>query len=154
GAVIIDPPDLTEADHEYVLVQGELYLDEPGGPEQTAQIRAGQPDGWMFNGTAAGYEHAPLTADVGERVRIWVVAAGPTSGTSFHVVGSRFDTVYKEGAYLLRPDDGGAQSLDLAPAQGGFVETVFPEAGNYPFVDHDLRHAEAGAHGHFEVGEG
>ena len=155
GAVIIDPPDLAEADHEYVLVQGELYLGEPGGPEQTAQIRAGQPDGWMFNGTAAGYEHAPLTADVGERVRIWVVTAGPTSGTSFHVVGSRFDTVYKEGSYLLRPDDdGGAQSLDLAPAQGGFVETVFPEAGNYPFVDHDLRHAEAGAHGHFEVGEG
>ena len=109
----------------------------------------------MFNGTAAGYEHAPLTADVGERVRIWVVTAGPTGGTSFHVVGSQFDTVYKEGVHLLRPeDDGGAQSLDLAPAQGGFVETVFPEAGHYPFVDHDLRHAEAGAHGHFEVGEG
>src|SRR5699024_12600067 len=127
------PPDLTEADHELVSGQGQLYLGEPGGPEQPAQMRAGPPDGWMFTGTAAGYEHAPLTAAVGERVRIWVVTAGPTSGTSFHVVGSRFDTVYKEGSYLLRPDDdGGAQSLDLAPAQGGFVEPVFPEAGNYP----------------------
>src|SRR5699024_8167631 len=125
---MIDPTELTEADHEYVLLQADLCLHEPGVPEQTARIRATQPDGWRFNGTAAGYEHAPLTADVGERVRIWVVTAGPTSGTSFHVVGSRFDTVYKEGAYLLRPDDGGAQSLDLAPAQGGFVETVFPEA--------------------------
>src|SRR5699024_12840052 len=103
----------------------------------------------------AAYQQPPLTADVGDGVRFWVVTGGPTSGTSLHVVGSRFDTGYKEGSYLLRPDDEGrAQSLDLAPAQGGFVETVFPEAGNYPFVDHDLRHAEAGAHGHFEVGEG
>jgi nitrite reductase (NO-forming) len=81
-----------------------------------------------------------------------VVAAGPASGTAFHIVGTRFDTVYKEGAYLLRPDDpGGAQALDLAPAQGGFVETVFPEPGRYPFVDHDMRHAESGAHGFFQV---
>lgn len=154
GAVIIDPPDLAEVDREYVLVQGELYLGEPGGAEQSARIREGRPDGWMFNGTAGGYEHAPLPAKVGERVRVWVVTAGPTSGTSFHVVGAFFDTVYKEGAYLLRPDDGGgAQALDLGVAQGGFVETVFGEAGHYPFVDHDLRRAEAGAHGHFAVGE-
>ena len=154
GAVIIDPPDLAEVDREYVLVQGELYLGEPGGAEQSARIRDGRPHGWMFNGTAAGYEHAPLPAKVGERVRVWVVTAGPTSGTSFHVVGTFFDTVYKEGAYLLRPgEDGGAQALDLGVAQGGFVETVFPQAGHYPFVDHDLRRAEAGAHGHFAVGE-
>jgi nitrite reductase (NO-forming) len=62
--------------------------------------------------------------------------------------------VYKEGAYLLRPGAGrgGAQSLDLAPAQGGFVETVFPAAGHYPFVDHAMRDAEAGARGVVEVG--
>ena len=38
----------------------------------------------------------------GERVRIWLLAAGPSKGMSFHVVGSQFDTVYKEGGYLLR----------------------------------------------------
>ncbi len=60
--------------------------------------------------------------------------------------------MYKEGAYLLQPDEaGGSQVLDLAPAQGGFVETTFPEAGHYAFVDHDMRHAEAGAHGTVEV---
>ncbi|MDA8368681.1 MAG: multicopper oxidase domain-containing protein [Nocardiopsaceae bacterium] len=154
GAVIVDPPDLEPVDREYVLVQGELYLGEPGSEAQVDAMRAAAPDAWMFNGTAAGYDHAPLTATPGERVRIWVVAAGPTSGTSFHIVGAQFDTVYKEGAYLLRPDDdGGAQALDLAPAQGGFVETVFPEAGTYPFVDHDMRHAENGAHGIFQVKE-
>ncbi len=154
GAVIIDPPDLAEVDREYLLVQGELYPGEPGDAEQTEHIRAGRPQAWMFNGAAMGYEHAPLAARVDERVRVWVVAAGPVGGTSFHVVGARFDTVYKEGAHLLGPDDaGGAQTLDLATAQGGFVETTFPEAGHYPFVDHDLSHAEGGAHGHFEVEE-
>ncbi|MFW6640614.1 multicopper oxidase domain-containing protein [Nocardiopsis algeriensis] len=152
GAVVVDPPDLPEVDREYLLVQGELYLGEPGGAEQVEKIAAAEPDAWVFNGSANGYGHAPLTAEVDERVRVWVVAAGPSSGTAFHIVGARFDTVYKEGNYLLRPEDpGGSQALDLAPAQGGFVETVFPEAGTYPFVDHDFRHAENGAHGYFEV---
>lgn len=152
GAVIIDPPGLPAVDREYVLVQGELYLGEPGSAEQTAKMRDGRPDAWTFNGTAAGYDHAPLTARTGDRVRVWVVDAGPASGTAFHIVGAQFDTVYKEGAYLLRKgDDGGAQILDLAPGQGGFVETVVPEAGHYPFVDHDMRHGESGAHGILKV---
>ncbi|MCP2357924.1 FtsP/CotA-like multicopper oxidase with cupredoxin domain [Nonomuraea thailandensis] len=131
---------------------GPLDLGEPGSDGQVAKIRQGAPDGWMFNGAAAGYDHAPLRARAGERVRIWAVAADPSSGTALHVVGAPFDTIYKEGAYLLRAGDpGGAQVLDLAPAQGGFAELVFPEAGRYPVVDHALRRAEAGAHGLFEV---
>ncbi|MCP2260952.1 hypothetical protein LX15_004672 [Streptoalloteichus tenebrarius] len=43
--------------------------------------------------------------------------------------------------------------FSLAPAEGGFVETVFPEAGRYPFVDHDMRHAKRRAHGVVEVRE-
>ncbi|GAA1733234.1 multicopper oxidase domain-containing protein [Nonomuraea bangladeshensis] len=152
GAVVIDPPGLPPVDREYLLVQGELHLGEPGSEAQVAKLRAGEPDGWMFNGAAAGYDHAPLRAEAGERVRLWAVAAGPSSGTSLHVVGAPFDTVYKEGAYALRSGDpGGAQTLDLAPAQGGFAELVFPEPGRYPVVDHTMRRAEAGAHGLFEV---
>ncbi|MFB4306771.1 multicopper oxidase domain-containing protein [Actinomadura sp. GTD37] len=152
GAVVIDPPDLPRVDREYVLVQGELYLGAPGSVGQVARMREGRPDGWMFNGTAAGYDHAPLVARAGDRVRVWVVDAGPSDGTAFHIVGAQFDTVYKEGAYRLRRDDpGGAQILDLAPGQGGFVETVVPESGHYPFVDHDMRHAETGAHGILNV---
>jgi nitrite reductase (NO-forming) len=107
----------------------------------------------MFNGMAGQYDLAPLTARTGERVRVWLVNAGPGDATAFHVVGAQFDTVYREGAWLLRPSEtaGGAQVLDLAPAQGGFVELVFPEPGNYPFVDHDMRHGENGAHGMFTV---
>ena len=166
GAVMIDPPDLPAVDHEYLLVQNETYLaapspDQPNLPEganavvDPAKIAAGTPSLTMFNGHATQYMHAPLTARTGERVRIWVLAAGPSKGTSFHVVGGQFDTVYKEGAYALTPgranDPGGAQALDLAPAQGGFVELSFPEAGTYTFVNHSFAEAERGARGLIEV---
>ncbi|WP_436995217.1 hypothetical protein [Streptomyces sp. enrichment culture] len=87
-------------------------------------------------------------------VRIRVPAAGPNRPSAFHVVGGQFDTVHREGAYRLRPDDpgsGGAQVLDLAPASGGFVEPAFPEAGTYPFVSHIMGDAERGAKGAFRV---
>ncbi|MFE1311904.1 multicopper oxidase domain-containing protein [Streptomyces sp. NPDC058755] len=152
GAVVIDPPGLPEVDHEYVLVASELYLGTPGSTAQVAKMRQDTPDAWVFNGSAAQYAKAPLSMKAGERARFWVVAAGPSDGVSFHIVGTVFDTVYKEGAYLLEPGrPGGSQVLDLAVAQGGFVETTFPAAGHYSFVDHDMRHAEAGALGMVEV---
>ncbi|MEU2180611.1 multicopper oxidase domain-containing protein [Streptomyces thermolilacinus] len=154
GAVIIDPPGLPEVDHAYVLVASELYLGTPGSTAQVAKMRDGTPDAWVFNGVANQYGKQPLKVKAGERARFWVIAAGPSDGIAFHIVGTVFDTVYKEGAHLLEPDrPGGSQVLDLATAQGGFVETTFPEAGHYAFVDHDMRHAEAGAHGMVEVSD-
>ncbi|HEX5493308.1 MAG TPA: multicopper oxidase domain-containing protein [Mycobacteriales bacterium] len=153
GAVIIDPPGLRPVDREFVLVGSELYLGQPGSPAQLARMDGDRPDGWMFNGMAAQYQHAPLTARAGQRVRFWVLDAGPNDPLSFHLVGTQFDTVYKEGAWLLRPsaDAGGSQALDLAPAQGGFVETVLPGPGRYPFIDHIMRHAQGGASGRLDV---
>jgi len=106
----------------------------------------------VFNGYADQYDHAPLQAKVGQRVRVWVLDAGPDRPTSFHVVGGQFDTVYAEGAYRLRRGSpGGSQALFLGPAQGGFVELTFPQPGHYPFVSHLMTDAERGAHGVFEV---
>ncbi|MFG3512988.1 multicopper oxidase domain-containing protein [Streptomyces bobili] len=154
GAVVVDPPDLAKVDHEFVLVSSALYLGTPGSSAQVAKMRQNTPDAWVFNGMAGQYAERPLKLKAGERARFWLVAAGPSDGIAFHIVGTVFDTVYKEGAYLLRQDQaGGAQVLDLAVAQGGFVETTFPEAGHYSFVDHDMRHAEAGAHGVVEVSD-
>jgi nitrite reductase (NO-forming) len=153
GAVIIDPPDLAPADHEYLLVQGELYLGPQGEPADAEKIAAQTPDLVAFNGYADQYVHRPLAANVGERVRVWVLDAGPNTSSSFHIVGGQFDTMYLEGGYRLRPGDpGGAQALGLQPAQGGFVEVVFPEAGDYPFVTHRMSDAEKGARGVFHVG--
>ena len=151
GAVIIDPPDLPAVDREYLLVQGELYLGEVGGTADAAKIAAIAPDLVTFNGYADQYRYRPLQAAVGERVRVWVLAAGPNLESSFHVVGGQFDTVYREGAYDLLPGIGGSQTLGLFAAQGGFVELEFPEAGDYPFVTHRMTDAERGAGGLFHV---
>jgi nitrite reductase (NO-forming) len=151
GAVVIDPPDLAPVDRSYLLVQSEHYYGAPGGVVDLDKLAAEQPDAVVFNGYANQYDARPLAARAGERVRVWVLDAGPNRGTSFHVVGGQFDTVYSEGGYLLRPGAGGAQSLALAPGQGGFVELSFPEPGRYPFVSHVMVDAERGAHGVFEV---
>ncbi|OBB69429.1 multicopper oxidase domain-containing protein [Mycobacterium sp. 852014-50255_SCH5639931] len=155
GAVIIDPPDLPRVDHEYLIVQSEMYLGAPGGDADADKVAADKPDLVVFNGYARQYDHAPLPARVGERVRIWVLAAGPNRGTSFHVVGGQFDTVWSEGDYRLGgkggPGAGGAQTLGLFAAQGGFVELTFGQPGRYPFVSHAMIDAERGAHGIIEV---
>lgn len=151
GAVVIDPPGLPPVDRSYLLLQSELYLGAQGEEVDVDKLMAEQPDLVVFNGYANQYDEQPLRARVGERVRIWVLDAGPNRATSFHVVGSQFDTTYAEGAWLLRGGAGGAQSLALQPAQGGFVELTFPQAGHYPFVSHVMVDAERGAHGIVQV---
>ncbi|MFB8227720.1 multicopper oxidase domain-containing protein [Cellulosimicrobium sp. NPDC055967] len=152
GTVIVDPPDLAPVDREYVVVQSELYLGAQGASADDAKVAAAEPDLLTFNGYANQYRYDPLAARVGERVRVWVLDAGPNRPSAFHVVGGQFDTVYHEGAYALPPGtSGGSQVLGLLPAQGGFVELTFPEAGTYPFVTHAMSDAERGASGAFAV---
>lgn len=159
GAVVIEPPNLPRVDRSYVLVQSEVYLGAATGQADAAEVNAEKvvaetPDRVVFNGIANQYDQQPFAAKVGERVRFWVLDAGPSRASSFHIVGGQFDTVYLEGAYRLRngrgafgESGGGSQALGLQPAQGGFVELTFPEAGHYPVVSHIMVDAERGAHG-------
>ncbi|WP_313409564.1 multicopper oxidase domain-containing protein, partial [Aeromicrobium sp.] len=151
GAVVIEPANLPEVDRSYVLVQSEVYLGGQGEPVDVDKVQAERPDLVVFNGYPHQYAHERLEAKVGERVRVWVLDAGPNRASSFHVVGEQFDTVWTEGAYSLRRGTGGAQVLPLLPAQGGFVELTFDEPGNYPFVSHVMVDAERGAQGAFAV---
>ncbi|ASK65058.1 copper oxidase [Brachybacterium avium] len=152
GAVIIEPEDLPAVDRSYVLIQGEYYLGAQGQELDGDALAAGEPDLVVLNGYAAQYVHAPLQAVAGERVRFWVLDAGPERPLSFHVIGTQFDTVWSEGRYLVETASGdGSQALGLLPAQGGFVELIPPEPGHYPFMSHVLRDAERGAHGILEV---
>lgn len=153
GAVVIDPPSLSAVDAEYLMVQSDAYLGD--GEVDAVKVAAGTPDLVMFNAFADQYVHRPLHAEVGDRLRIWVLDAGPNEPVAFHIVGSQFDTVYKEGTYLLRagdPDSGGSQVLDLAVAQGGFVELRFLEPGIYTFLNHRMVDGDRGAMGRIVVG--
>ncbi len=156
GAVVIEPPNLPPVDLSYLLVQSEVYLGvsrQAGSATEVDvdKVQQERPDLVVFNGIANQYDQRPLTARVGQRVRIWVLNAGPNRASSFHIVGGQFDSAYAEGAWLLRrggPDGtAGSQALSLAAAQGGFVELAFPEAGRYPMVSHVMVDAERGAHG-------
>ncbi len=162
GAVVIEPDGLPQVDRSYVLVQSEAHLDGDGRTSvrevDAASAAADTPDAVTFNGVANQYVARPLAARVGERVRFWVLAAGPNRGSGFHVVGAQFDTVWSEGAYLLRDGagptgdtGGGSQVLDVAAAQGGFVELTPREPGHYPFVTHVMADAERGARGILHV---
>jgi nitrite reductase (NO-forming) len=155
GAIIVDSPELAPVDHEYVFVQSELYKDpKPTAPLDLAPLLAEQWDAVVFNGYVNQYRDHPIKVQPGERIRVWVQDDGPSENSSFHVVGTIFDTVFKEGTYLLRPDarQGGSQALDLQPAQGGFVEFTLDEHGLYPFVTHKFASASKGALGFFQAG--
>ncbi|WP_199907571.1 multicopper oxidase domain-containing protein [Nocardioides terrigena] len=151
GAVVIEPRDLAPVDRSFLLVQSELYLGPEGGEVDADKASAEDPDLVVFNGYADQYDHRPLRVRAGDRVRIWVLDAGPSRATSFHVVGAQLDATYAEGSWLLRGGSGGAQSLALAPSQGGFVELSLDEPGDYPFVSHVMVDAERGAHGILRV---
>ena len=156
GAVVIDPPDLPAVDTSFVLTQSEHYYGPDGEPVDMDKLLAERPDAVVFNGYRNAYDDVPLQVKVGERVRIWLLDAGPNRALSFHVVGGQFDRTWFEGDWLLGSAKapsrtGGSQSLALAAAQGGFVEMVFDEPGRYPLVNHVMIDAERGAHGVIQV---
>ena len=158
GAVIIDPPGLSQVDHEFVLIQSEIYLGPEGGSTDEAKVAAKTPDLMAFNGMAFQYKYRPLQVTAGQRVRFWLMDAGPSLPCTFHVVGGQFDQVFYEGAWTLGGPDqigarwsGGSQALNLGPCQGGFVEFVPPQAGHYTFVTHAFADMEKGAVGVLQV---
>jgi nitrite reductase (NO-forming) len=147
GALIIDPPDLAPVDKEFVFIQSELYTGPEGQPGDLTKMQDEAWDAVVFNGYVNQYAHAPIKTEVDERIRVWVIDNGPSENSSFHIVGTIFDTVYKEGTRLLQPDgrQGGSQALDLQPAQGGYVEFTFDEPGMYVGVTHKFANVGKGA---------
>jgi nitrite reductase (NO-forming) len=159
GMVIIEPQGgLPPVDHEFALVQSEWYLGPQGEPASLtkASAAAPAPDLVMFNGVANQYKDHPLEVKTGGRVRLFVLNAGPSVDSSFHIVGTIFDTVIKEGVHLDRGNAGsfGSQAVDLSPAQGAIIELVTPEDGLYPFVTHAFNFVGRGALGLLQAGDG
>jgi nitrite reductase (NO-forming) len=165
--IIVDPKDGwgTKADKEFVLVQSEFYAKAgdttSNGHTAIVPMQADWPAAMaknashvVFNGRAFQYKDAPLKVDVGDRVRLFVVNAGPSFDSDFHIVGAIFDRVYPDGDpnHALT----GVQTY-MIPAGGGAVfETVFDKnasgEGLYAFVTHSFADAEKGAVGIIQVG--
>ena len=131
GAMIVKPKNLTPVDRELWITQQEYYLGKPGGQADMQKMEAKQPDVIAFNGYAAQYKKAPIAVQKGERIRMYVMNAGPSIWSAFHVIGTVFDKTMVEGV-----EGKHAQTINLAPSQGGWVELTLDEEGTYPFVTH------------------
>jgi len=159
GMVIVEPEGgLAPVDNEFAIVQSEWYLGAQGQPSDLgkAMAAAPAPDFVLFNGVANQYLDNPLVVPTGETARVFVLNAGPSIDSSFHVVGTIFDTVIKEGVWLRKGNEGnwGSQAVDLAPAQGAIVEFTTAEDGLYPMVTHAFNFVGRGALGLFQAGDG
>jgi nitrite reductase (NO-forming) len=159
GMVIVEPKEgLPPVDGEFAIVQNEWYLGPQGQPVSLTKAAAGAPapDYVTFNGVANQYLNNPIQVGTGDRVRVFVLNAGPSIDSSFHVVGTIFSSVIKEGVRLDvgNPGNYGAQAVDLSPAQGAIIEFEMPEDGLYPMVTHAFNFVGRGALGLFQAGDG
>jgi nitrite reductase (NO-forming) len=162
GVVVVEPREgyTTKVDREYVIVQSEFYTKlDPEGRKLEDQsvyvldgerLRAKSPTYTVFNGKYNGMVGQPLVAKAGERVRLYVLNAGPSNTSSFHVVGTIFDRVWLDG----NPDNQlrGMQTVLLGSSGSVIVEFMVPEAGSYVMVDHHFANASQGAIGVIDAG--
>ncbi len=159
GMVIVEPEGgLPSIDQEFFLVQNEWYLGPQGEVSSFAKanVAAPEPDFVMFNGIAFQYKDHPIEVATGEDVRLYVLDVGPSIDSSFHIVGTIFHSVTREGVHLVQGNDGswGSQAVDLAPAQGAVIELRTAEDGLYPIVTHAFNFPGRGAVGLLQAGDG
>ena len=148
GAIIVSPAQPLAPAKEFVLVQSELYL-----ADAAAGVRAFDypkmlnttPDFVCFNSRPNQYIKDPIRVKLGDRVRFWLVNAGPSHPCNFHVVGEQFDTVY-----LGAPPGSaihGVQTWDVPPGGGMCYELQCDVVGEFPFVNHGFGHGQKGGIG-------
>jgi nitrite reductase (NO-forming) len=157
GAIVVEPPagTLPKADRNYVLVASEWYLDSDGlkKPAQynMDKARARQPDWMTFNGYSGQYVKHPLTAKPGETVRFWVVDAGPSIDTDFHIVGTLLDRAWIDSGLTNKPLEN-VQTVAVPAGGGGVFDVKIDKPGLYPFVSHAFAAVDTGQVGLLNVG--
>ncbi len=153
GAIIVSPREALPPAKEFVLVQSEFYLADAASGVQAfdyqKMLTTMMPDFVAFNGRPNQYIKDPIRVKVGDRVRFWVVNAGPNHPCNFHVVGEQFDTVYL-GAPPGSPIRG-VQTWDVPPGGGMCFELLCDLPGEFPLVNHGFGHAQKGGVGFLVV---
>ncbi len=121
GLILVEPEDgLPQVEHEFYVMQGEIYTDIPHGQHGSAEfsvekLLAERPEYFVFNGSVGALSKLhPLRAKVGDTVRIFFGVGGPNFTSSFHVIGEIFDKVYMLGG-LQSPPLEGIQTVSVAP---------------------------------------
>jgi nitrite reductase (NO-forming) len=159
GLILVEPEGgLEPVDHEFYVMQGEVYTAEPYGSQGTLsfdveKLLDEQPEYVIFNGAVDALTSAsPLKAQVGETVRIFFGVGGPNLTSSFHVIGEIFDRVYDLASLTSAPLTN-VQTTLVPPGGAVVVEFGLEVPGRYLLVDHALSRLERGLVG-FLVVEG
>jgi nitrite reductase (NO-forming) len=155
GAIIVEPKNMPVADKQYVLVSSEWYLNAAGeraaaGLDMTKATQM-TPDWVTWNGYAAQYKTHPLTANPGETVRFWVVDAGPSLNTEFHVVGTVLERAWVNADLVDAPQHD-IQTAVVPAGGGGVFDVTIGKPGLYPFVSHSFASVQMGQVGLLNVG--
>jgi nitrite reductase (NO-forming) len=157
GAIVVEPKPgvMPHADRNYVLVASEWYLNSDGltKPAQfnTAKAHARQPDWMTFNGYAGQYVKHPLTANPGETVRFWVMDAGPSIDTDFHIVGTILNRAWVDAGLTSQPLRN-VQTVGVPAGGGAVFDVKIDQPGLYPFVSHAFAAVDQGQVGLLKVG--
>ncbi len=157
GLILVEPTNgLPHADREFYVMQSEFYTTEssPGTNlfEYSHENALKQdPRFVVFNGqSGAMLTPDALPALTGERVRIYFGNAGPNFVSSFHIIGTVMETVYRDGS-LSDPPNHGLQTTLVTPGAAAIVEFTPLVPGTYMFLDHAAAHSEKGAAGEIRV---
>lgn len=152
---------LPPVDHEYYVMQSEFYHEPPdvgddGRPSTQVEFSypnalREEPNVVVFNGhEAALTRDRPLKARVGETVRIFFGNAGPNLTSSFHVIGSNFRKLYRDGD-VVSPPGQFVQTANVPPGSATVVDMKMLVPGTYTLVDHAIFRLDKGAVGYLNV---
>ncbi|MDD5303107.1 MAG: copper-containing nitrite reductase [Elusimicrobia bacterium] len=153
GVILVEPKEgLPKVDREFYVLQSEFYTKQELGFEGLAtyapQKAADEtPTYIVFNGKHGSMtEEGALQAKVGDKVRIFFANAGPNKTSSFHIIGTIFDKVYREGGIGAEPERN-VQTTVVPPGGATIVEFQLKVPGDYSLVDHAIFRLEKGAAG-------
>jgi nitrite reductase (NO-forming) len=154
GAIVVEPPGLPPVQHQYVLVSSEWYLASDGLKTPASldwgKTMAGIPDWVTWNGYASQYATHPLLANPGDTTRFWVLAAGPTLSTEFHVVGTLLNRAWVNGD--MTQFERNVQTVHVSAGGGGVFDVNPSQPGTYTFLSHSFASVAKGLVGLLKVG--
>lgn len=150
GLILVEPGEgLPAVDHEFYVMQGELYTHEAFGKRGATEFSVQKlldeaPEYLTFNGSVGALtDEYPMHANVGETVRIFFGVGGPNKTSSFHVIGEMFDKIYDHGSFSHEPLRD-VQTISVPPGGATIVEFALEVPGRYILVDHALSRMERG----------
>jgi nitrite reductase (NO-forming) len=170
GALVVHPEN-EEPAKEFYLSFGEIFntadkglfvgTNGTTGTFDLTKFATDQPDLVLTNGMAHKYapgvgEKAKIVLNEnpeifkvtpGELTRWYVLNPGPNGGVSFHFISGMINV--RDGANADKTDYGtqllGDETWWIPPGSASVIESVFPEAGTYIGVDHNMNHVVRGA---------